>query len=288
MSLTSKLTVVVLATFLTHFAFGQKYFVHKKKQSYFGLTGGMNFTIPKVTESYSVLSSVESTNNENSTKVYDKFGMNRGMQFGVRYSYNFTNSLSLVAGFGYQSVRTGYFTDFSWMDTVNNEEINREMHHVQRLSYFTLPVMARWDITASQLMPYVQGGVYMDYRHQARKVIHYDNTIDGEETEGQISSSSEVSITDLTRKFNIGFMAGIGIRYHTKYFTFGIESNFRYGFLKVVNDEMRYTDPNGFTLKYLDVLDQFRLSNLNTQLTVSLPINHSIKLNILRRKSYRK
>lgn len=283
MSLTTKLPVFLLVSLLSHFSFGQKYFVNKKKKSYFGLTGGVNLSIPKVIDQYSVLSSTS-----NPEKEYDKLFENRGVQFGVRYSYSFTNAISVLAGFQYQSVGFNYFTNYSWADTVNGQNLDREMHHLQKVSYFSLPIMARWDVTTRQLMPYVQAGIFMDFRHQAKKAINYDNIIDGEVTEAQSASSAEVSIKDYTRKFNMGLTGGIGLRYHSKYVTFGLESNFRYGFFKLVNDDVRYSDLNGFALQYLDVLDQLKLSNLNAQLTVSIPIDQAVSTNILRRKRYRK
>ncbi|HLV41880.1 MAG TPA: outer membrane beta-barrel protein [Brumimicrobium sp.] len=284
MSIDKKVIIILLVSFFSQFSFGQKYSVHKKRMSYLAFNAGFNFSFPKVSDRYSVLNSLE----ENYEKKYDKAGKNTGAQFGIRYSYNFTNSIALNLGFGYQSLGFKYFTDYSWNDTINNQDFNREMHHLQKISYFSFPMMVRWDMSNRQLIPYLQGGVFMDFRHQAKKEIHYDNTIDGKETKNEVSSSEIKSITDQTRKFNMGLMAGAGISYYTKHFTFGVEGNFRYGFFKIVNDENRYSDLTGFALQYLDVLDQLKLSNLNIQFTVSIPINHSVTMNILRRSKYYK
>ncbi|MGJ8661435.1 MAG: outer membrane beta-barrel protein, partial [Bacteroidota bacterium] len=272
MSLKTKLPVILLFSLLAQFTFGQKYTVHNKKVSYFGLTGGINFSIPKITDNYSVLSSPGSSIDGGFDKKYENLFSNRGAQFSARYSYYLTNSLSIVTGFGYQSYGFKYFTDYAWTDTIGNQVFSREMHHLQKISYLTVPIIAKWDITKGQLKPFVQGGLYLEFRHQAKKVIYYDNTIDGEETENQLSSSPMVSIKDYTRKFNMGLTGGVGVDYHTKYVTFGLESNFSYGFYKIMNDENRYSDLNGFALQYLDVLDQMRLINLNVQLSVSIPI----------------
>lgn len=286
MIVNTKIIVVLLISLLVQFSYGQKYSVHKKNKSYFGLSGGLNFSFPKATDRYAVLSSEGSNDDGRFDKKYEKFGKNRGVQFGAFFNYNFTNAVSMIVGFGYQSLGFNYFTDYSWVDTVENQTFNREMHHLQKVSYFSFPLMARWEMGKGQLMPYAQGGIFLDFKHQAKKVIHYDNTIDGEETENQLSSSNEVSLTDQFKKFNMGLIAGVGVNYYSKYFTIGIESNFKYGFFKVVNDENRYADLTGFSLLYLDVLDQLKLSNLNFQLTLSVPINHSVTMNILRRKKY--
>ena len=162
------------------------------------------------------------------------------------------------------------------------------MYHKQQLSYFTVPIMARWDLTERQLKPYVQGGLFMDFRHQAGKIISYDNMIDEQEMASQASSSGWGDITANTQKFNMGLLAGAGVHYYTKYVTFGVETNFRYGVMKVVNDEMRYADQNDFALQYLDVLDQLKLSALNIQFSLSVPISNSVTYDILRKSRYKR
>ncbi len=281
-----QLVLSIVLIFISSFSYGQ-YTVFKKKKSYLALLGGFNYSLPQVTDRYAVLSTSPMTDEVNE-KEYGKLGKNKGAQFGIRYSYNFTNTLSAVAGFGYQTQSFNYLTQYAWEDTVSNQNFEREMHHEQRISYFTLPILARWDLTQGQFKPYIQGGIFMDFRHQASKMITYDNTLDGEETENQTSSSGGGDITDNTQKFNMGLMAGAGVHYYTKYVTFGVETNFRYGFLKTINDNTRYMDQNGFALQYLDVLDQLKLSALNVQFSLSVPINNSVTANILRKSRYKK
>jgi hypothetical protein len=260
--------------------------VNKKKKSYLGVTGGFNYSIPRITDSYSVLTSLGS--DDAFSKDYGKFGKNNGAQFGIRYQYNFSNLVSIIGGFGYQTNSFNYSTQYSWSDTLENQSFNREMHHLQKISYFTIPVLARWDLTDSQLKPFVQGGFFMGFRHQANKMVTYDNTLDGELTENETSSSALVSITDNINKFNFGLMGGVGINYYTKYVTFGVESNMRFGFINVVNDENRYADANGFALKYLDVLDQLKLNQIDIQFSVYVPISNSVTANIMRKKRYKR
>lgn len=286
MSLNTKISIILLICVLAQYSYGQKYTVYKKRKSYAGLTGGMNFTLPQITDNYTVLSSTEDTYDESLEKEYDKLFQNTGIQFGIRYSYNFTNSFSIVAGLNYQSIGFNYFTQYQWIDTLSTHNFTREMHHLQKVSYFSIPVMVKWEAARNQLIPHVQAGVFIDFRHQAKKVIKYDNTIDNKETENQISSSSLVSISDQFKKFNMGLIAGVGISYHTKYASFGLESNFKYGFFKVMDDRERYKDKNGLALKYLDVMDQLKLSNLNVQFVITIPIQNAVSMNLLRRRRY--
>ena len=101
-----------------------------------------------------------------STRESEKF-RNHIIQLGITsISADSKTDPGGYGGFGYQSVGFNYFTDYSWVDTVNNHELNREMHHLQKISYFTVPIMVRWDIvTRGQLVPFVQGGSFSDFEN---------------------------------------------------------------------------------------------------------------------------
>jgi len=262
--------------------------IQKKNKSYFEVVAGFNYSIPRVSDRYTVLSSIDAENMESLEKEYGKMWQNKGVQFGFRVSYNFTNVLSVLGGFGYETKGFNYRTQYSWADTTSNQSFDREMHHEQKISYFSVPLLVRWDFSEGQFKPYAQAGLVMNFRHQATKVIHYDNTIDEEQTENQVTSSGLVSVTDNTRKFNMGLMAGAGLLYHTKYVTFGVESNFCLNFMPVIEDDNRYSDLNGFAIKYLDVFDQLKLHALNVQFSLSVPITNSVTSNIMRKKRYRR
>lgn len=284
------ITHIILVLFMglsAQYSYGQLS-VNKNKKSYFEILAGFNYSFPRVTDRYSVLSASSIEDSEELQKEYAKAGKNKGRQFGIRWSYNFTNVLSASLGFEYQTMGFNYQTTYSWADTLTAQNFDREMHHLQKVSYFSFPLLARYDFTQGQFKPFAQGGLFMDFRHQASKVINYDNTLDGEETANQVSSSALVSITDNIRKFNMGAQFGVGINYYTKFVTIGVETNFRLGFMKIVEDNTRYSDLTGFALKYLDVLDQLKLNNYNIQFSLSVPISNSVTSNILRRKSYRR
>jgi hypothetical protein len=283
----TQITLAVALSCAAQFSYGQMS-VNKKNKSYFEVLGGFNYSFVSVKDRYSVLSAGSLTDPESLEKEYAKGFKNTGRQFGVRWSYNFTNLLSVSLGFGYETLGFNYQTSYSWADTLTSQNFDREMHHEQKASYFSFPIQARYDFTQGQFKPFAQGGLFMDFRHQASKIIHYDNTIDGEQTANQVSSSALVSITDNIRNFNMGATVGAGVNYYTKFVTIGVETNFRFGFMNIVEDDRRYADLSGFALKYLDVLDQLKLNTYNVQFSLSVPISNSVTSNILRRKSYRR
>lgn len=275
-----KYTLVVFILFCVLFQSTAQNSVYRKRKFYIGLIGGVNFTLPEIKERHSILQPEED-------KEYGPLVENLGTQFGFYFSYGLTQKLSLVFQPNYQTYKLNYMTNFAWNDAVNSMTIAREMKHIQRFSYFTLPIALRWDMTKKSFTPYLQVGFFAELIHRGNKTIYYDDVIDGEvDIEKSNHTKSDMGITPHINKFNIGPYAGLGISYNNPYFTIGIESNFRYGLLNVVNDRNRYSDMTGFAAQYLDVLDQFRMSNINVQMKLIFPINNAVKINLTGRPKY--
>lgn len=281
-----KIILGVAVWMLACSALAQKYSVHRKDRVFLGVYGGVNYSLPDATEKHAVLVADPQSADGLSEKDYNKLFENGSHQFGMYFLYCMSKRFSLVFQPAYYTERFKYQTAYSWRDTVNYMDFSRELHHDQKIAYFSLPLLVRWDMSLRQVSPYIQLGVYTDFRHRASKSISYDATIDGELNEDQLNSTSSAMATDHFNKFNVGLVGGLGISYFSKYFVIGIESNFRYGLLPVVNERNRYSDQTGFTAQYLDVLDQLKLSNLNFQMKVLFPIDNLRELNILRRSKY--
>jgi len=260
--------------------------VHRKNKIYIGLNGGMNFSGAKVVKDYSILVNTPQSSGTNSEKEYEPLFKNPGSQFGLYGTFSFTNKLSIVCQPAYQTNSFNYLTAYSGSDTVNGSDFSMEMLHQQKISSVTLPVGVRYDFTIFQFSPYVQAGVFANFRTKAGKTIFYDYTIDGKVDKESADQTGQTDLTQHINKFNFGISAGAGLTYFLNYFAISLESNFRYGFLPVVNDKNRYADYTGLTMQYLDVPDQIKLYNLDFQLTVMFPIDNSISLGILRKRRY--
>ena len=212
---------------------------------------------------------------------------NMGFQFGLYYSYNFTRKISFNIQPGIASYRYHYMTNYQLTDTISSSVFEREMYHAQRISYLTIPVLIRYDIRASQFAPFIQAGLYTDFRLKAYKTIYYDNKID-QKVVKENNTSTGVDFSEQVFKNNIGLIAGGGFSFFTKHFSLNLEINYRYGFRPIIRNDNRFADITGLTAQYLDVLDQHQLSNLSLQLTLMFPIDNSLSLNILRRTKYYK
>lgn len=264
----------------------QNFSVFKQQQLFMGVTTGLNYSFAKATDSYSILMPTTNSASTAFEKKYDKIFQNNGNQFGIHLLYGITKNISVVAQPSYITGRFAYISSYTWTDTVESMDFSRELHHTQKISYFTIPVMARWDFTISQFSPFVQVGAFADFRSRGYKSVRYDNVIDGEVADDETNVSTEMLMTQHLNKSNLGLMGGIGITYFTKHIIFGFESNFRYGFKPLINDQMRFSDLTGFTTQHLDVLDQVKWGTWSFQFSVKLPIFNMQKLNILRQRRY--
>ncbi len=254
--------------------------IERKGKVFLGLYGGVNFTLPIVTERHSIISGIESQ------KDYEPMFNNLGSQFGFIVSYGLTNRLSLVAQPGYYTYNFRYITSYSWQDTISNLPLDKEMHHVQNASYFTIPILLKWDFTVKKFSPYVQVGGFIDILHQSNKFISYDYTIDGLADKNQVQSTPTIGLNNHLNKVNAGVVAGVGISYNAKKVIIGLESNFRFGLVPIVNNRNRYADHTGFAAQHLDVLDQFTLANLNFQITLTFPIGGACSDGMFGRTKY--
>lgn len=282
----SFLSLVILLSF--HGMAQTKYTVHRKNRIYLGITGGMNFSAAHVVKDYNLLITTpqSSSENANSEKDYQGLFKNKGSQFGLYFSYSFKKNLAIVFQPAYQTSSYNYRTAYSWSDTVNGADFAMEMMHQQKVSAVNLPLLVRWDFTVSQFSPYIQGGIYANFKHRAQKTIFYDYTIDEEVDKETADRTGETDFTEHLLKANFGLTAGVGFTYFANYFAISLESNFRYGFRSMVNDQNRYADFTGLSMQYLDVPDQLKFMNLDIQLTVMFPIDNSISLGILRKSRH--
>lgn len=280
------LAVITLSVISVTQSIAQDYHVYRKNKVFIGIYGGVNFSLPLVTKSHSVLLSEPSGDAENE-KTYGPLKSNLSNQFGFYFSYGFSNHFSLVLQPGYHSYRFDYLTNYSWNDTVEQMNVAKEMKHRQTLSYFTVPVLVRWDFLKTRFTPYLQLGVYADILHKGNKTIYMDETIDGDVDHKRAQSkTASVDITDHLQKWNAGAIGGIGFSYYAKHFNIGLECNYRHGFLPIINNRNRYADLTGLTTQYLDVFDQMQLRNIHVQLHITFPVHSLPDLNILRRSKY--
>lgn len=276
---------LIICCLLSTSVFAQKYAVFRANEAFLGAMGGMNFSLPNVTDEYRVLTPVAQIGSNTSEKTYDKLFQNRGVNYQLYFMYAFTRKFSVVMQPGFRTMNFHYMTSYLWSDTVNQFQFAREMMHSQRISYLLVPMLARWDFTMHQLSPFIQAGIATDFRLGASKRIRYDEQIDGEVAK-ETNTTAEASLTEQINRFQLGLVGGGGVTYFTKYFSLGLEANFQYNFSKLVNDQTRFSDQTGFTAQYLDVLDQLHLHSLSIQMHLIFPIDQSVKLNILRKSNY--
>lgn len=266
--------------------FSQKYMVNRKNKAYLGISGGLNFSKTPVVDEYFALIQTSQSMEDLMKKDYEPLFKNKGSQVGLYFSFNVSKKLALVFQPAYQVSSFNYLTSITMADTINSTAFAMEMQHRQKLSTIHLPLLVRYDFTTSQFSPYVQGGIVANFRNRANKTIFTDYEIDSKVDVKTADRTEKSDITEHFNKFNFGLTAGAGLTYFSNYFALSLETNFSYHFRQLVNDANRYADYSGFTMQYLDVLDQLKLLNWNFQFTIMFPIDNSVSLDILRRKRH--
>ncbi|WP_343603746.1 hypothetical protein [Fluviicola sp.] len=282
----NKIRLLLSILLFSYYGQAQNYTVHRQNKVYIGLFGGLNYSKPHVVDDYSVLVNTPQSGSDPMEKHYEPLFKNKGSQYGLYLSFSFTRKFSVVFEPSYQTSSFNYRTAYWWSDTVNGSDFAMEMMHQQKISSVNLPLMVRWDFTVNQFSPFIQAGIFTSFRHHARKTIFYDYTIDESVDKKSADRTQEADLTEHINKANFGISAGAGLTFFSNYFAISLESNFRYGFRSQVNDKNRYADYTGFSVQYLDVLDQLKLMSLDFQLSIMFPIDNSISLGILRKRRH--
>lgn len=251
----------------------QRKYVYRKDRFFVGSFVGMNFTQPIVSDRYNVLVQTPQSAPGDFEKKYKTLAQNRGGNYGLYVSFAYTKYFSLIIQPGFRSQRFNYMTSYSWEDTLNVTNINKEMLHRQKISNVSIPVLTRWDFTTRHFSPFLQVGLSADFIYFANKSIYYDTKIDGEVDRKSANQSSVGDFTNHMRKINVGLVGGGGITYYRESFAMTLASNVKYGLRNVIDDQKRYADFTGFGVEYLDVMDQFKLLDLDIQLTLMIPIH---------------
>ncbi len=228
-----------------------------------GVKAGVNFTIAKSIESYSVFSN--STSGIAYMKDYEPINKNLGTQFGFIVHYSLTDKLYLSFQASLFNYNFEYFNEYEWSGTQN---YRLHLYFRQNLEYIELPLYVKWEIGKRKIQPYIQGGFYYSLLLKSTKYVERtESSIFGDfeyETESLGSDNSYITS-------NIGTVAGIGVSYSFKRSKIGLEANFRYGFHNLTRKENRAQN-NTLTGKSYDIPDDIKLMNLSINIVYSIAL----------------
>lgn len=244
---------------------------NRKKQVVVGIKGGVNFTQPTVLRHHSVFSPTGNSVHGAENKTYDPFIKNMGFNGGITLMYRITNRLSVTLEGLYFQYRYAYRNTYLWTDADDGTVFTLEQRQANRLNYFELPLMLRYDFTIRKVTPFVQGGIFAGFLHSAvtqTEARQYSSQL----APAEASKSPFTETNDRYAKIHLGAVGGAGISFFAGRVMFTLGGNVRYSLLPPTNELHRYNDQASSSTAYLDVPDKLNFLNLELYLGISVPL----------------
>jgi len=248
----------------------------RKKQLVIGLKGGVNFTQPIVLKSHSVFSPTLNSSHGATSKKYQPLMKNMGFNGGIFLMYRITNRLSVTLEGLYFQYRYSYKNEYMWTDANDGTAFSLQQEQFNRLNYFEIPLMLRYDFTIRRVTPFVQGGIFTGFMHSA-----VAQTV-SRQFSSQLSPSEETKnpltqTNDRYAKVHLGAIGGAGVSFFAGKIMLTLGGNVRYSLLPPTGNLHRYNDQASSSSAYLDVPDHVNFLNLELYFSVGVPVSFSNK-----------
>lgn len=270
------LITVFLFLVLCSGTLAQKGHFDRKKQLVIGIKGGVNFTQPTVLKSHSVFSPTLNSNHGATPKKYEPIMKNMAFDGGIFLMYRITNRLSITLEGLYFQYRYSYKNSYVWFDANDGTTFTLEQQQFNRLNYFEIPLMLRYDFTIRKITPFVQGGIFSGFMHSAVTQTvsrQYSSQIaPSEETKNPLTQTN-----DRFAKVHIGAIGGAGVSFFAGKIMLTVGGNVRYSLLPPTGNLHRYNDQASSSSAYLDVPDNLNLLNLELYASIAVPVSFSEK-----------
>ncbi len=244
-------------------------------QWWVGVKTGANFTKAKPVQRYSTFSSSV----DPSTDVYDKDyqDFNKvGGQAGIEITY-YHQGFSLSFQPSYRRMSFGYTNTYTWTDaSTPNSSYGLNYESIQKLDYFELPVLIRYEPFKTRLRPFVQGGIYYAFLNNAYKSTEIritDNASGGQDdyTEETITLGAK----ELFIKSQLGWLVGVGISYPVGNVRLTLDVTYRRNTNNITSSANRYA--NDRLTGSGDILDDVKVRNIAASVSILIPLRFIMK-----------
>ncbi len=238
-----------------------------EKQFWMGLKAGTNFSKVHLTKEYSVISPV---NNEETSKEYESFNK-PGFQVALELTFYF-KGISASLQPTYRTSTFTYANHYEWADAaVPTNSLTLDYYQEQKLEYFEVPLVVKYDILSGNLRPYIQLGGYGAFLINATKTVEVSGL--DLASGGENSFTNEpviVGAKDLFAKSNWGLIGGAGVNYNVGNIRINLDIMYRYGMSNISSTENRYS--NDRLAGVGDAMDDMTMDNLSISLGALFPL----------------
>jgi hypothetical protein len=244
-------------------------------QWWVGIKAGGNLTKGKPFERYS---SFSSTNDPSSTlynKDYQNFNQFGG-QAGLEITY-YHQGFSLSFQPNYRRMSFNYTNQYTWQDTGNsNYSFTKDYKATQKLDYFELPLLIKYEPFKSRLRPFVEAGVYYAFLNNAYKSTEVNVT---DNASGAVNKYQEEKLSlgakELFIKSNMGWLVGAGLSYPVGNVRLAMDIAYRHTTNNITSAANRYS--NDRLTGSGDVMDNVKLRNISASVSILIPLRFIMK-----------
>lgn len=260
----------------------QKYFIYavillftsfklsaQKFQPVIGIHGGVNFSIPKVTDSYEMITLLngEPTPDRNYNNLFQSFGHQIGFSL-----YLYLNDHLAIGLLPQMATYTyGYNTSLEFFNTNGAPVSMVERFSESKLNYINIPLVLNYYIRKATFSPYLMGGASYGIMRGAQQTV---------ETQTTDYATSDVTYPNTTQAVNdneyirskINVFGGVGAQYDLTQLRIALDISYWMGLNNIVNETNRY-DTQSLSGRTYAVSDDLTLDHVVVNLSVLFPIN---------------
>ncbi|MBT1697807.1 outer membrane beta-barrel protein [Fulvivirgaceae bacterium PWU4] len=237
--------------------------VFLKKQWWLAFKAGPNLSGAKVIRSYSAISPT----NYEPTVIAKKYRNYKdlGAQATLEATFYFTG-LSLSLQPTYRHNRFGYTNNYSWTDSENPENANNrlELKYVQqqKVEYFDLPILAKYEKMYNKISPYIQAGIYTSFLINANKSVDVSGVDYASGGENQFKNERIiVGASDLFAKKHWGLLGGAGIYLNQGNVRFNLDIMYKQSMSNIASTKNRFGSDRLSGVG--DTMDDMKLSSVS-------------------------
>ncbi len=244
-------------------------------QWWVGIKAGANITKAKPGERYSAYTSTL----DPSTKIYDKEYANfnkTGGQAGIEITY-YHQGISVSFQPNYRRMSFGYKNEYTWEDAANpSYSFSSTYEATQKLDYFELPLLVKYEPFKSRLRPFIQAGIYYSFLNNAYKAtdIRVTDRASGGTNE-YADETIAIGAKELFIKTNLGWIAGAGLSYPVGNVRLALDVSYRRNTNNITSAANRYA--NDRLTGSGDIMDDVKLRNLSASVSILIPLRFIMK-----------
>ncbi len=244
-------------------------------QWWVGVKAGGNLSKAKPIDRYSAFNSTIDPSTTIYDKKYDNFNKTGG-QAGIEITY-YHQGFSLSFQPNYRRMSFTYTNEYTWQDAMTpSYSFTSNYKAIQKLDYFELPILVRYEPLKTKFRPFVQAGVYYAFLNNAYKATEIKITDNASGSENEYTEENiTIGAKDLFIKSNLGWLAGAGVSYPLGNVRLTFDVTYRRNTNNITSSANRYS--NDRLTGSGDILDDVKLRNISASVAILIPLRFIMK-----------